>query len=330
MPAKREVICGIALASAYNQQPAAPQEILVCESFDMKGVPATYEQINNMTPDNLEINSAGLNCSFDVAGCEPNVRQLGRILALALGGDAIVADAHQIVPTVGASRFVALFRDLKVAIGSGSNTTEVGLGAKIGGFSIDITRNKFVKLGFSGAFCNYGTPMASLVAVAPTFPLSWHSLRAGTFKIGIDGSTPASERTIQAVKMTFGREQNTEDNIVLDSDQPDDITEGGRTFDLEITRKLVGAAAIAEYGAWRQGLEVGLEFSLVADPLGAPQSFLVVVPHARITDSYVQPTGTGNDPVLAILKCRVFKSGVDDILTITADDNTTTPWAPLS
>lgn len=330
MPAKREVICGIALASAYNNQPTDPQEVLVCESFNMTGEPVTYEQINNMTPDNLEINSAGMNCSYDCSGCEPNVRQLGRILAIALGGDAIVSDKHKIVPTNSASRWLAIYRDLKVNVGGTGLPTEVGLGAKIGGFSLDIARNAFVKLGFSGQFCDYGTPRAALTAAAPENPLSWKSLRAGGFKIGLDGDAPASERTIQGIKTSYSREQDTENNVVLDDDQPNDITEGGRTFDFEIRRKLVGAAAIAEYDAWKGGLEVAFEIELEAGPTGEEETFVLSVPHARITGSYVEPTGTGNDPVMAVLKCRAFKSGEDDILTITADDGTDVAWAAIS
>lgn len=330
MPAKREVIVGFSLASAYNQQPASPQEVLVGESFDIKGEPTTYEQINNMTPDNLEINSAGFNYSFDVSGCEPNIRQLGRLLAIALGGDSIVSDKHQIVPTNGPSRWLALYRDLKVAIGGGSLTTEVPLGAKINAFTIEVMRNAFLKLGFGGNFCDMGEPIAGLTAVAPTFPLSWHSLRAGDYKIGFGGDAPVSERTIHSIKMTYSREQDLENNINLDSDQPDDITEGGRTFDFEITRKLVGAAAIAEYQAQKSGTEVAIEFTLVADPDGSPQTFTVSVPHLQITGSYTQPTGTGTDPVMAILKCRAKKVGADNLLTITADDGTVVAWAPIS
>lgn len=328
MAAKREIPCGIAYATAYNNQPAAPEEILVCESFQMSGVPVTYEQINNQTPDNLQINDAGKNCSFDVSGCEPNVRQLGRIMALAFGGDSLSEGAHLITPTNGASKFLAIYRDLKQAIGTATNTTEVGLGGKIGAMSMAISRNTFVKLGFSGAFCAYGAPRAGLTAVAPEFPLSWHSLRAGDCKIGLNGATPTSERTFNSFNMSYTREQNTDDNVVLDSDQPNDITEGGRTFEFEIGRKFDSAQALAEYGAWENGHEAAIEIELVADPDGTTQTFTMTIPHARIIDSYVQPTGTGNDPVMAMLKCKAFVSGSDPIITVTADDGSAVIWVP--
>jgi len=323
---KRKCTFGLAMATAYNQQPAAPAHVLVCNA-GLDGEPVTYEQINTMTPDNADIQAAGFNYSFNVSNIEPNITQAGYIMAAAFGGDTIVSDAHQIVPSQD-SKWLALYRDLQTQIGSSAAlVTEVGLGAKIAALSFEISRRKFCQMAISGAFCNLGPEMATLTKALPAFPLSWHSLRAGDYKIGINGVAVASNREITGFKMDYQRQQNTEDNITLDSDQPNDITEGGRTFDFEVSRQMAGAQARAERDAWKGGQEIALEVLMVTDPTGTPQSLKIEVPHARITGSYVGEIGDGEDPVIATLKVRAFKKSTDPIVRITADDNTVVAWA---
>ena len=324
---KRKGTAGIAIANAYNHQPTSPAHVLVCDSCNLTGEPKTIEQTNNMTPDNAAIESVGKDCSFEFSGIEPNITQAGYIMAAAFGGDEIVSDAHVIEPGED-SLFIVPFKDLRNQVGAtASQTTEVGLGGKIASLSFEVASKSFAKMSASGGVCDYGEPAATLAKALPAFPLSSKSLRAGDYKIGLNGAAPASDRGIRGVKMDYAREQNLEDNTTLDSDQPNDITEGGRTFDFEITRQFAGAQALAEYNAWMNDQDVSLDIEFITDPDGTPQSLRIEVPHARITGPYAGEIGTGEDPIMATLKCRAFVSGSDPIIRVTVDDNTIVAWA---
>lgn len=318
---KRTGKFGIARTSSASAT-ASPKFVIVCENANISSDPKTYERINNVTPDDIGVVAAGFDHSFTVDGAEMDPAQLGYIFWLALGAQTIVTNEHVLTPG-NTPDYCEVFCDRNVDLGT-STPAQTVVGAMINKLSLDIQRTAMAKVSLGGPACNFGANAAALVAAMPTYPLNWHALRAGDFKIGYNGTTPASERTIRGIKLDYSRTISGEDNIELDSDQPSSLTPHSRALEFELTRVFSGAAALAEYNAWKAQQEVGMSIEMKVN--SNAYRVLIEVPHARPIGPYAGPVGAGDDSILGTLRCKAFQSGSDDLIKVTVKDATTVSY----
>lgn len=315
---KRTGKFGIA-RTASSSGTASPKFVIVCEDANIAPEPKNYKRINSATPDDIGVQPAGFGVPFTFTGAEVDPAQFGYLWWLAAGAQSIVSLEHVIVPG-NTPDYAEVFCDRNVDLGT-STPTETGPGAMFNALSFDLQKTSFLKMAGAGICCALGTPAAALVAAMPDYPLSWHALRAGDFKIGYNNAALASDRTIQGVKVDYTREISDEDNIGLDSDQPTALTPHSRSLEFEIVRQFSGAAAIAEYTAWRAQQEIGISIEMKVN--SNAYRVLFEIPNARPIGPYAGPIGAGNDAILGTLRCKAFQSGADPLFKVTVKDATT-------
>lgn len=320
---KRNSVVALAKTSAYNTT-AAAAVYLICDDCNIEAESQKYERINNTSRDSLGAQPAGFKHSFFAKGIEPDAATLGYLIWLALGGQSMnVSDQHVLVPDE-VPPYLQFFLDRGLDLGT-STPTETVVGGMIKSFELDIQMNKFVKLSIDGIACDFGALGAALTAVEPDYPLSWHSLRAGDCKLGYNGAAVASDRTIRGVKINFSQEIRDEDNITLDSDQPIGLTATTRKASFEIMRQFDGANAKAEYLAWKNQQEVGLQ--LLFSMNSAAETVQLDIPYGEITGSYAGGGGSGDDIIMATLKCDAYKPSGGNLMTVTVDDGNASNYA---
>jgi len=301
---------------------ASPKFVIVCDNANISAEPKTYERINNLTPDDIGVVPAGFDHSFTVDGAEIDPAQFGYLWWLALGGQSIVSSEHVLVPA-NTPEYCEVFCDRNVDLGT-STPSQTAVGAMINKLSLDVQRTAMAKLSVGGVACNFGANAAALVAAMPAYPLNWAALRAGDFKIAYNGGSLASERTIRGIKIDYARTISGEDNIELDSDQPSSLTAHSRTLEFELTRVFSGAAALAEYNAWKNQQEVNLSLEMKVN--SNAYRVLIEIPHARPIGPYAGAVGAGDDSILGTLRCKAFQSGSDNLIKVTVKDDTTVAY----
>lgn len=280
----------------------------------------SYERENNTSPDDLKPQAAGFKITGQMSGGECGAYELGYLFWLFLGGQALAdADDTHVITPADVQEYFQMSVDRKTDLGS-STPTENSLGNKMTAFDLAIEKNAFVKVGFSTKACSLGNTSAALSSTLVAYPLSWHGLRAGTFKIGYGGAALAVDDTIDGIKITGSREVSDEDNIHLAADQPDSLTSHSRVVEFEIMRQFSGSSILVEYASWKNQVSIGIEVDFQMN--SGAETVLIAIPNARIVGSYAGEVGSGDDSIMATLKCKAFVVSGEELITVSVDDGT--------
>jgi hypothetical protein len=321
MGSKFKGVVGIARAADASSV-VAPKHYLPCSSAMIDDTPIVYETDSIVSPDTLLGIGDGHKHTFSVDGIECTVDQLGYLMWLALG--AQTGTTTVTLTPAAVQEYLCLQIDLGLQIGlTGSDTTMIGVGGKIGTLRCEITKHGFAKVAISGQLCDLGTEGASLTAVVPTgadeAPLSWQSLKDGSVQLGFPSLSADTQLT--RVAFEISRELDDDSGVDLGSAQPAEINEGKRVVTWELDKQFRGNAKTA-YDAWKAQSTGGI----LITPTNGGNIIVIGSLATQVVGGFAKEVGASAESIMGTLQLRAHtNNGAQDVITAVMTGTATGP-----
>jgi hypothetical protein len=325
---KRQGAFGICYETVPGTAEDAPAYWIPCDSFNIESTPSIYERTNNLTENKIGIEAAGQDHSFSFSGAQLDVETMGYLLWLffADGSTDTTTSPHTITAEYS-SHYFTVFKD-HGGVFDGTNEVERLAGCRFGNLSIDQPRANYATISGDGMGLSL-SPLGSLSA--PTLPnlgpdnapLSWATLRAGSFDINWNdgGSTASTYPT--SLKFNFSREIDRQ-GADLNSNDPSAIVEGGRMLDFEFT--LDNETGVSDVSSAIAALKGGQPVAIDVTWVSGTTSLKVDTSNARITGSVSGEVGAGSETQMLTIPAEVYDTG-SGLATITATDGVDATYA---
>lgn len=325
--AKWEGAVAVVRATSASHAPSTGYQYPDAEEVSLGFKPVQAERVPAFFPDTDTILQFGHEGTWSIGNVRPNCRMFGYLLALGLGTSTYTTGTVQVLPSDDLA-YANVLADYATQIGStATHVTARALGAMVSDWTLEQQSNQLAALSLSGRFCNLGT--ATDVALVPTIPtgtneapLSWLSLRAGTFTVAIGSGTLGADSTVTGFRLGSVRGLTETGRGELGQNQPTGIRPGKRALTLDVMKEFSGTAAQAQYAAWiaQDIVKVQLRYTVGTNYV---QSGTMV---GKVIDSFPGNVGAGEDIIQAALKLKLYKDGTAPILSWTLVDGSTAAY----
>jgi hypothetical protein len=313
--------------SASHEPTSTAYKYPDAESVDIQFVPITYERAPSFSPDVDTIIPAGFEGRFAIGNVRPNCNLFGYLMALSLGtttwGTGTATATGAILPSNDLSFFNVLANRIQQIGTATTIVTQRAVGCKVSEWTLEQSSNQLAALSLSGPFCNLGTPTTALTPSVPTgtneAPLSWASLRAGTFVVGIGTGALAQDNEITGFRLGCVRGSTPTGRGNLGSNQPSDHRPGKRILTLDIMKEFSGTNAKAQYDAFIAQSIVKVQLKYLVGSYLVQSGTMV----GQVIDNFPGPIGAQEDIIQAGLKLKLYKDGSANLIDWTLVDGST-------
>jgi len=324
--AKWDGAVAVALASSATDEPGVTNAVYpIAESAQIEMEPITYER-RTILADLDYIIAAGFNYTWAINNIRPNANVFGYLMMLALGTDTWSSTKHILTPSDD-GLYCNVFIDRGLDLVGTSKPTQVLVGAKVTGFTLEFPLKDNAILGLSGVGCDLGTELAALSPSVPTgddeAPLSWKALQNGHFKVGLNAGSTAQDDSIQGFKLE-GSRASMPSGVSLGSDQPSAIHLGVREFFFEFTKEFATTTEKDQYIAHAAQQDIGVEFD--AQMGSTPYYATMYEMRGKPVQTFAGEVGVADEIIMATMRCKARKYSSDPIIKFDVVDGTSAAY----